>query len=261
MNFFRSDGVRLAYRIDGPDDAPPLIMVNSLGTDMHMWDPQVAQLSSTFRLIRYDCRGHGASDVPPGDYTLEQLGHDLLALLDTLHLEQAHICGLSLGGITALWCAVMHPKRVTRVVLANTAACIGTNESWHARIDAVKAGGMLRIRDAILARFLSARFRQQHPEIVQQISEMVAAINPVGYIGACAALRDADLRTMVSTIRLPALILAGELDEATPASQARELHADLVGSQLTIFSETAHLSNIERPKEFSQAVLDFLTHA
>lgn len=261
MNFFHSQGARLAYRVDGPDHAPPLIMVNSLGTDMRMWDPQLPFLNGTLRLIRYDCRGHGASDAPVGDYTLEQLGSDLLALMDKLHLEQAAICGLSLGGIVALWCALTYPKRITRVVCANTAARIGTRESWHARIEAVRAGGMLGIRDAIVARFLSENYRQHHPETVQQISKMVEAINPQGYIGACAALREADLREQVGMIRIPSLILAGELDEATPPSLAQELHAAIAGSQLHIFRATAHLSNIERPKEFSEAILNFLAHA
>lgn len=261
MNFFSSDGVRLAYRVDGPDHAPPLIMINSLGTDLRMWDPQMLLLGHAWQIIRYDCRGHGASDVPTGDYTLEQLGHDLLALLDTLHIEQAHLCGLSLGGIVALWCAIMHPQRVTRLVLANTAARIGTNESWYTRIDAVRSGGMASIRDAILARFLSQPFRQQHPETVQQLGEMVVATDPVGYIGACAALRDADLRELASTVRTPSLILAGALDESTPPSQAQELHAAIADSQLIVFSETAHLSNVERPQEFSEAVLSFLTYA
>ena len=261
MNFFTSHGVRLAYQVDGPDDAPTLIMVNSLGTNMHMWDAQIAQLSQTLRIIRYDSRGHGASDVPAGDYTLEQLGLDLLALLDMLQIEQTHICGLSLGGIVALWVAVNHPHRVARTIFANTAARIGTTESWDTRIAAVKTGGMMSIRNAVVARFLSKNFREHHPDTTQQISNMVETTNPIGYSGSCAALRDADLRTVVSQIRAPSLIIAGALDESTPPSQARELHAVIPGSQLIVFDEVAHLSNIERPKEFSESVLNFLRQA
>lgn len=258
MNFFTSNGVRLAYRVDGPDDAPTLVLINSLGTNMHMWDQQVAQLSHTLRIVRYDSRGHGSSDVPASPYTFEQLGYDLLVLLDALQIERAHICGLSLGGIVALWLAVMYPERVSRAVFANTAARIGTEESWDTRINAVAAGGMAAIRDAVVARFLSARFREHNPEMTQQISDMVEATNPMGYSGACAALRGADLRTQVSAIRVPSLIIAGALDESTPPSQARELHAGITGSQLIVFDEVAHLSNIERPKEFSEYVLNFL---
>jgi len=138
MNVFVSDGARLAYRIDGLDDAPTLVLINSLGTNLRMWNPQVALLSHALRIVRYDCRGHGASDVPSGNYTIEQLGRDLLALLDTLQIEQAHICGLSLGGLVALWFAVTYPNRVARAVFANTASRIGTTESWNTRIEAVR---------------------------------------------------------------------------------------------------------------------------
>lgn len=261
MNFFHSNGVRLAYRVDGQEQAFPLVMVHALGMNLRMWDPQVAALRETWRLVRYDCRGHGASDVPVGDYTLEQLGNDLIALLDTLQIERAHLCGLSLGGMVALWCAATYPQRVARVVLANTAARIGTRESWQARIEAVRAGGIAGIRDVLLSRFLSEAFRQQHPATVEQIGHIVGATNPLGYIGACAALREADLRKLARTIRLPALILAGALDESTPPSQAQELHTALAGSQLLVFDETAHLSNVERPQEFNESVHNFLERA
>ena len=173
MNFFASDGVRLVYRVDGPDDAPTIVMVNSLGTNLRMWDHQVALLSGNLRVVRYDCRGHGGSDVPAGPYTIERLGLDLLALLDTLQIERAYICGLSLGGMITLWVAAQNPDRVTRAVYANTAARIGTTEIWNARIDAVRTGGMAAVRDAVLARFLSEGFRRRHPEVVRQIGEMI----------------------------------------------------------------------------------------
>jgi 3-oxoadipate enol-lactonase len=261
MNFFVSRGVRFAYRVDGPEDAPTLVMSNSLGTDLSMWDAQVALLSSTLRIVRYDCRGHGASAVPAGPYSMEMLGLDLLALLDMLHIEQAHICGLSLGGAIALWFSAHYPSRVTSAIFANTAAKIGSEEIWNARIEAVSAGGMLSICDAVLARFLSEKFRWQHPEMTQKIGAMIEATDPAGYIGACAALRDVDLREIVGTIHVPSLILGGELDMSTPPAQARELHAAIGGSQLVIFPDVAHLSNIEQPEEFSKNMLDFVTHA
>jgi len=259
MNFFTSfDGMRLAYQIDGPDDAPPLVLVNSIGTNLHMWDAQVELLSSRLRIVRYDTRGHGASDVPVGPYTLDQLGLDLLALLDELRIEQANICGLSLGGITALWFALAYPHRIARAVFANTAARIGTTESWDTRIEAVQTGGMAAILDAALARFLSANFRQQHPETTRTIRTMIEATNPVGYIAACAALRNADLRARLHKIRTPSLILGGALDESTPPAQSHELHAGISGSQLTIFDDVAHLSNVERPNGFSERVMSFV---
>jgi len=261
MKYFESNGVRLAYRIDGPEDAPALVMLNSLGTDMRMWNPQLPWLGHELRLVRCDCRGHGASDAPEGPYTIEQLGRDLLSLLDTLHIQRAHICGLSLGGMIAQWFAANYPERVDRVVFANTGARIGTVESWNARIEAVKAGGMAAIRDMVLARFLSAGFRKQHPEMVQWVGEMLDSMNPVGYIGACAAVRDTDLHNLLPQIHAPSLVIGGELDESTPPSLVRELHAALNGSELVIFDEVAHLSNIEQPEAFSKAVLTFLVRA
>lgn len=258
MNFFTSSGIQLAYQVDGPADAPTLVLVNSISTNLHMWDAQVELLSSKLRIVRFDARGHGASAVPAGPYTIEQFGLDLLSLLDELRIERANICGLSLGGITALWFALAYPHRVAHTVFANTAARIGTTESWDARVEAVKTGGMSAIRDAALGRFLSAHFRQQHPETARQISDMIDATNPIGYIAACAALRDADLRARVHQIRTPSLIIAGALDESTPPSQSHELHASIPGSQLIVFDETAHLSNVERPDEFSEYVLSFL---
>ncbi len=261
MNFFVADGVRLAYRIDGPDDAPTMVMLNSLGTAMRMWDPQVALLSHNLCLVRYDCRGHGASDVPAGPYTIEQLGLDLLALFDRLGIERAHICGLSLGGMVALWFAAKYPDRVVRAVFANTAARIGTQESWNARIDAVRTGGMRAVRDMVLARFLSEGFRRKHPEVVRNFGEMLEATNPYGYMEACAALREADLRAGLTIIHVPSLIIAGGRDESTPLSQARELHAAIAGSELVVLREAAHLSNVEQPEEFSRAVLAFLVRS
>lgn len=261
MNFFASDGVRLAYRVDGPDDAPTIVMVNSLGLDLRMWDPQVALLSRNLHIVRYDCRGHGASDVPAGPYTIERLGLDLLALLDTLRIERAHVCGLSLGGMVALWFAANYPDRISHTVFANTAARIGTQEIWNTRTEAVRTGGMNAVRDAVLARFFSEGFRRRHPEVVRQIGEMIEATNPTGYIGACAALRDADLRETIPTIHVPSLILAGELDEATPPSQSQELHAAITGSELVVLREAAHLSNVEQPEKFSKCILAFLDHS
>ncbi len=258
MNFLVADGVRLAYRIDGPDEAPTLVLLNSLGTDLRMWDPQVALLSHTLRIVRYDYRGHGSSDVPAGPYTLERFGLDLLALFDRLDIERAHICGLSLGGMVALWVAATYPNRVIRAVFANTAARIGSPESWEARIEAVRTGGMRAVRDMVLARFLSEGFRRNHPEVARQLGEMLEATDPRGYMAACAALREADLRTRLAGIHIPSLIIAGGLDESTPPSQARELHAAIPGSELLVLSNVGHLSNVEQPEQFSRDVLDFL---
>lgn len=260
MNFFESFGMRIAYRIDGPDDAPPLVMVNSLGTNLSMWEPQITFFAPSLRIIRYDVRGHGSSALSPGAYTIEQLGLDLFALLDSLGIKRAHICGLSLGGMVAQWCAATHPERVISLICANTAARIGTRAIWDARIDLIKTGGMGAVRDAVLARFFSEAFRQQQPEVAQRIGEMLAATSARGYKDACVALREADLRGLLAAIHAPTLILTGTLDEATPPAQAHELHAAIAGSTLVLLHGAAHLSNIEQPEQFSKLVLT-ATHA
>ena len=252
------DGVCLNYCLDGPQDAPPLVFSNSLGTDLRMWEPQLATLAARFRLIRYDSRGHGRSDAPTGPYSLDRLERDLLVLLDTLGIERAHLCGLSLGGMVAQWVAIHHPKRVQRLVLANTAARIGSEASWAERIQAVQAGGMGAVRDVVVDRFLSAAFRGSHPEVTQWVASMVEATSPQGYIATCTALRDADLRPLMGRIQAPTLILSGARDQSTPSEQSRELHASITGSRLLIFDDAAHLSNVEQPEAFNAAVAQFL---
>ena len=249
------DGVRLAYRLDGPEQSPVIVFINSLGTDWRMWNPQVAELSKSFRLLRYDIRGHGQSGLSSEAFNIARLGLDLLALLDELSLDRVRLCGLSLGGVIALWLAIHHPERIERGVFANTAARIGTVEGWNARIDAVQTGGMGALRNEVVARFLSAGFRERDPETTQLIGDILEATNPVGYIAACVALRDSDLRDLIHKIRVPSLIVAGALDEATPPAQARELHNAIVGSELIIFPEVAHLSNVEQPEAFNVCLL------
>ena len=252
------DGVHIAYRVEGSDASDALVLVNSLGTDLRMWDAQIDVLARHFRVIRYDCRGHGDSEAPTGPATIDRLGADLVALLDHLHVARAHICGLSLGGLTALWFAVHHPARVNRAVFANTAARLGTTQSWNERMRAVRAGGMAAIRDAVVARFLGASFRAAHPDVASRIGDMVEATPASGYLAACAALRDADLRDVVASIRTPALIIAGERDESASVRQSEELHAAIPGSELVVLAGAAHLTNVERADEFTRIVSTFL---
>ena len=252
------DGVQLAYHVDGREDEPPLVLVNSLGTDLRMWERQVATLGERLRVVRYDIRGHGHSGISDAPVTIERLGNDLLKLLDHLRIARAHICGVSLGGLIALWCAIHHPERVARAVFANTAARIGSVASWSARIELVRQGGMAAVREMALARFFSATFRARHPEVADTFAAMLEATDPAGYIAACTALRDADLRPLVASIRVPALILAGALDESTPPSQSEELHAAIGGSTLVVLPAGSHLSNVEQPAAFNTHLLRFL---
>jgi 3-oxoadipate enol-lactonase len=253
------DGVHLAYRVDGPGaGAPAVVLLHSLGTHLGMWEPQVGPLAQRFRVVRYDCRGHGASDVATGPVTVERLGRDVIALLDHLGIERAHLCGISLGGLTALWLAVHHPERVDRVVLANTGARVGSAESWDARIDALERGGMPAIRDAVLARWVGPEFRAAHPHAARALGDMLDGTPVAGYVAACRALRDADLGAEAHAVRAPTLVVAGGLDESTPPALGETLHATIAGSMLVVLPGAAHLSNVERPDEFTAIVLRFL---
>jgi 3-oxoadipate enol-lactonase len=253
------DGTRLAYRVDGAAGRPVLLFINSLGTDMMMWQSQIAALERDYLIVRYDMRGHGQSAAPPGPYSLERLGRDALALIDHLQQSAVDLCGISLGGLTVQWLAANYPHRVRRVVLANTAARIGSADGWDARIAAVRAGGMAAIREIVLARFFSPAYRTANMEAARAIGDTLEAIAPRGYIGACLALRDADLRSAVSRIQAPVLIVAGAADEATPLVQAEELHEAIAGSELAVLQGAGHLSNIEQPEAFNRIVLSFLS--
>ncbi len=257
MTCIQAGDIRIHVHIDGPSDAPVVLFSNSLGADLRMWDAQADTFAGRFRVVRYDGRGQGGSDTPAGPYTIEALGGDALAVLDALEVERAHICGISMGGMVAQWLAAIHPERVGRAVYANTAAKIGSDEMWDARIEAVRAGGMEAIRDAVLGRFFTDSFRRDS-EVFRRTSDTFEATSPEGYVSLCYAVRNADLRPLVGAIRAPSLVVAGAHDVATPPAEARWLHEQIPGSELMVFADAAHLSNVEQPGPFNQAVLDFL---
>jgi 3-oxoadipate enol-lactonase len=251
------DGVRLHVRTDGPLDAPALLFLNSLGCDLTMWDGQVRALETRFRLIRFDARGHGCSDAPGGEYTLERLGRDALAVLNAVGVAGAHVCGLSLGGVIAQWLAVNAAGRVDRLILANTAARIGSEDIWRARRETVLTAGVGVIADGVIGRFFSERFRNAAPEIVETFRRILLETAPQGYAGCCAALHDADLRGDIGGIANAALVIGGAADMSTPPADAESLARGIPGARLTIL-ETAHLSNIEQPEAFTAALLNHL---
>jgi 3-oxoadipate enol-lactonase len=248
----------IAYRVDGPSGRPAVVFSNSLGTDHRLWDRQMPAVEDRFRVVRYEACGHGVSDPPRGPMTIERLGLDVIALLDHLAIDRAVVCGCSLGGVIALWLSANHPERVAGAALANTGAKVGTDESWNARIAAVRAGGTAAVRDQVVGRFLTPEFRARAPETTARISEMLEATNPDGYIAACEALRGADLRAAARTVRVPVMIVASERDQSTPPELARDLHASIVGSELGRIPDAAHLSNVEQPAAFNAALVRFL---
>ncbi|MFN8579587.1 MAG: 3-oxoadipate enol-lactonase [Gemmatimonadaceae bacterium] len=258
MSMLRVEGATLHYRVDGPDGAPVVVFSNSLGCDLRMWDAQAAVLTDRFRVVRYDTRGHGQSSPSDVPVTLPRLGEDVLALLDHLDVARAHLCGLSLGGVTALWLSAYHAERFDHAVFANTGAKIGTNEMWDARIEAVRSGGMDAVRGAALERFLSAPFRARSPEAAALVAGMIQETPAAAYVACCEALRDTDLRGVIASIRLPSLIIASELDVSTPPSLSHELHKAIAGSSLVVIPQTAHLSSVESPGAFNAALTAFL---
>jgi 3-oxoadipate enol-lactonase len=256
MNEAFNDGCALAYRVDGKDDAPVLLLSNSLGTTRELWADQVEALAGRFRIVRYDTRGHGESDAPSGDYPIEQLGGDALAVLDAAGAHRAHVCGLSLGGMTAMWLGIHAPDRIDRLILASTGARIGTTDTWNERIDQVRASGLDSIADAVMARWFTEPYRKSRPEVVLRFRGMLTSTKPQGYAGCCAALRDADLHGLIASIRAPALVVTGASDTATPPASGRAIHTSIRGAEIVELN-ASHLVNVEQPDRFNQVVLEF----
>jgi len=255
--FVDTPGARIHYRVDGPDDAPPVLLSNALGSTLDMWFPQVEQLHSTFRLIRYDTRGHGGSSVPGGEYTLEELGEDAMHVLDAVGVEEAHICGLSLGGLTAMWLGVYQPSRVRGLIVADTAARIGTNERWAERVAKARTEGMTAIADLNMGNWFTDAYREQEPETVARIHRMIAACHPDGYIGCCAALRDADLRNVIDRVHATTLVIAGNHDPSTTLADAEFISQHIPDATLLTL-DAAHLSNVECASRFTHHLDTFV---
>lgn len=257
MAFVAFSGTQIHYVVDGPAGAPALVLSNSLGTDLAMWSPQMAELTRSFRVIRYDTRGHGASGVTPGPYTIDTLGRDVVALLDHLELPRAHFCGLSLGGMTGMWLGIHAPARVDRLVLANTAARIAPPDLWNARIEKVNAGGMAAISDAVLARWFTPGFIAREPATLAGMKAMMERVPAAGYVACCAAVRDMDQRGDVARIAAPTLVITGAHDVATPPADGQFLAAQIRGARI-VELPAPHLSNVETAPAFTTALTSFL---
>ena len=258
MSYADLSQVRLYYVIDGPADAPVLVLSNSLGTCADMWARQIPTLSQHFRVVRYDTRGHGKSSVPAGEYTFSQLAGDVVELLDHLNIDQASFCGLSMGGPTGLQLALDHPQRLRKLVLSNTAARIGSAEGWTSRIEAVAQNGLENMAPGLVERWLTDDFRAAQPGLTQVLVDMLRRTSNEGYSANCAALRDADLRARLSEIKVPTLVIAGTQDPATTPENGRELQAGIAGAQYVELN-TSHIANWEQPQAYTRALVDFLT--
>lgn len=253
-----SDDALIAYRLDGPAELPLLVLSNSIGTTLQMWDAQIPALSRHFRILRYDARGHGASSVPPEPYSLARLGMDAVELLDALDVQRAHFLGLSLGGIVGQWLAVHASERIERLVLANTSAWLGPKPQWDERIaDVLQAVDMQGTAATFLGNWFPAAWLEGTNTEVERFRAMLLATNRHGLAGSFAAVQEADLRPDLAAVRLPALVIAGQHDTVTAASHGELIANSIPGARLLTLP-AVHLSNVEFPREFEGAVLDFL---
>ena len=246
------------HRLDGPEDAPVLVLSNSLGTTNEMWKPQLPALVRGFRVLQYDRRGHGRSEVVPGSCTIADLGRDVLELLDALKLERVSYCGLSIGGMDGMWLAANAAERIDRLCLCSTSANLGPPETWVERAATVRAEGTGAVADATMGRWFTPAFHEERPEVVARFREMVASTPAEGYASCCEAIRDWDFRDELGRISAPTLVLSAELDPSTPPDHGRLVADGIPGASFVVVPDAAHLVNVERSGEVDEAILRHL---
>lgn len=244
---------------DGAPEAPVLVFVNGLGTNLHIWDGVLEQLPDSWTILRYDVRGHGLSEAGEGPRGIRALSADLSELLDGLGIGSVVLCGLSLGGMIVQEFALAEPERVRGVCLCATAARIGSAETWQQRIDQIEAGGLASIADMAMGRWFGAPFRERAPSVVRGCRSMLERTSHAGYVSAAQALRDADLTPRVAAITAPALVVAGELDVSTPPDQMRALAAALRGARFELLEQTGHLLSVEQPQALARLLVPFVS--
>lgn len=258
MPMIDADGCLLNVSVEGRDSGPTIMLSNSLGTTMHMWEPQMAALTKLFRVVRYDRRGHGKSGAPAGPYSMERFGKDVLAILDDLNIEKVHWCGVSMGGMVGQWLGANAPERVGKLILSNTACYYADPTNWLNRIKAVNEGGLAAIADAVIAAWLTADFREREPQITARLKQMLLETPAQGYVACCEALSTLDLRDQLPRITAPTLVIAGRQDVATPVAAGELVRSSIPGASMTLL-DAAHISNVEQSHSFTEAVVGFLT--
>lgn len=257
MPYINTNNTQIHYQVIGNPTRPALLFSNSLGTDLSLWDAQASALSDEFFIIRYDTRGHGLSSRDSEPFGLDTLGLDVLKLIEHLSLPQVHFCGISMGGLIGQWLAIHAPERLSKLIVANTAAKIGTEEGWVSRANTILESGMDPIADTAASRWFTNDFVAKHAVDVARLVSMLRQTNPRLYAYCCLALGSADLRHSVRTISNPTLAIAGELDPVTTVSDAVFLCQEITGAQM-ITLPASHLSNIEAPNEFTATIRSFL---
>jgi 3-oxoadipate enol-lactonase len=233
------------------------MLSNSLGTNLHMWDDQAPAFAKDFRLVRYDRRGHGQSGVPKGPYSMERLGRDVLAILDTLNIRKANWCGLSMGGMVGMWLGANAPERFSKLVLSNTSSYYADKALWDGRLKFARENGIAAVVDSTLERWFTKEFRARSPQAVERIAGMLRSTQLEGYLACATAVRDMDHRELLPRIKAPTLIIAGRHDPATTPEAAEYIHSRIPGSQLVML-DAAHISNVEQAQSYTRTVLNFL---
>jgi 3-oxoadipate enol-lactonase len=257
MPMIDADGCPIHVAIDGRESGPTVILSNSLGSTIRMWEPQLAALGPHFRVVRYDRRGHGRSGTT-GPWSFERFGRDVLAIMDALNIRNAHWCGLSMGGMVGQWLGANASDRFDKIVLANTTCHFADPTRFQDRIKAVRQNGIASIAEQVIATWLTEDFRERDPATTQEIVRMFAATPLEGYVGCCEALAGLDQRDLLSSIKCPVLIIAGRHDMSTTVEQAEFMRKGIAKASLTLL-DAAHLSNVEQSYAFSDALIGFLT--
>ena len=250
--------VELDAVVEGPADAPVLVLSSSLGATRAMWDRQAAALRDRVRVVRYDHRAHGSSPAPPGPYALGDIAGDVVALLDRLEVERAHVCGLSMGGMVGMWLAEHAPERVDRLVLCCTSAQIGPASLWDERAAAVRAGGMEAIADAVVERWLTPDHAAAHPEDARALRDQLLGADPEGYAACCEAIRDMDVVSRLGDIAAPTLVVGAREDPSTPPEHQERIAAAIRGARLELLSPAAHVAAVERADEVTALIAEHL---
>jgi 3-oxoadipate enol-lactonase len=251
------DGCPINVQVDGPESAPALMLSNSLGTTLAMWEPQVAVFTRDFRLVRFDRRGHGGSGVPKGPYSMERLERDALAVLDALGLRKVSWCGLSMGGMEGMWLGANAPERFERLILSNTNCYFPDKNAWNDRLKFAREKGLAALVGANMERWFTKGFRERDPQAIARMSAMFVATPLDGYIACGEAVRDMDHRPLLPKITVPTLVIAGRHAPATTLEAGEYLRDHIPGAAMTVL-DAAHISNVEQPTQYNAAVLDFL---
>lgn len=258
MPKIQTNGIQIYYELAGPADAPVVLLSNSLGTRLEMWHPQMQALAERYRVLRYDSRGHGRSDAPDSPYTIDMLADDALGLLDALDIERAHFCGLSKGGMVGQVLGAKHGDRLISLALCSTACYLPPRELWDERIRVANEQGMIALADGVVERWFTEAFRREPSIAVDRVRQMIIDTPAHGYAACCAAIRDMDLREVITGISVPTLVIVGADDPATPPDKAEEIQRRISGARLEVVPNAAHLLNIEQDVVFDAALMSLL---